>query len=300
MGSKNKRVDFFIVGAPKCGTTAMASYLAEHSSIGFACDKEPHYFASDLPGHQNQLGLNDLDDYHKLFTDSDADLWGEGSVFYLTSKDAIPSISSYNPNAQYIVFFRDPVEAIASFHSQLIRSMQESELCLSEAWAAQNERLAGKRIPSNCLDSCLLQYRQVYAYGSQLKRLLSYVNPDHVHIVWYDDMRRDIAKVYNDVLRFLNIPTDGRRVFPVVNENRSHKHVWLSRFLYGRTVYGMAKAIKRVCGIKSLGVQKMLTTQARRKPVSEELATDIRRQMSGEMKQLSSLVTCAPDWASCE
>lgn len=40
--------DFFIVGAPKCGTTAMAAYLARHPQVGKCARKETHYFADDL------------------------------------------------------------------------------------------------------------------------------------------------------------------------------------------------------------------------------------------------------------
>ena len=40
-----------IVGAPRCGTTSLADYLARHSAVIFSQPKEPHYFAiHDLDG----------------------------------------------------------------------------------------------------------------------------------------------------------------------------------------------------------------------------------------------------------
>ena len=42
-----KLPDFFIVGAPKCGTTAMAEYLAGHPDI-YMARKELHFFGTDL------------------------------------------------------------------------------------------------------------------------------------------------------------------------------------------------------------------------------------------------------------
>ena len=39
-------VRFFIVGAPKCGTTAMADYLAQHPEIGMCAIKETQQFGS--------------------------------------------------------------------------------------------------------------------------------------------------------------------------------------------------------------------------------------------------------------
>ncbi len=43
-----KKPNFFIVGAPKCGTTALAAYLKEHPQVFFSDPKEPHYFNDDF------------------------------------------------------------------------------------------------------------------------------------------------------------------------------------------------------------------------------------------------------------
>nr|MBA3587010.1 sulfotransferase [Chloroflexota bacterium] len=40
--------DFFIVGAPKCGTTALYDYLAPHPDVFMPFHKEPLYFGSDI------------------------------------------------------------------------------------------------------------------------------------------------------------------------------------------------------------------------------------------------------------
>jgi hypothetical protein len=53
--------DFFIVGAPKCGTTAMAAYLSSHPEV-FMARKEMHCFGSDLSFGQ-QFYRRDLDNY---------------------------------------------------------------------------------------------------------------------------------------------------------------------------------------------------------------------------------------------
>ena len=39
---------FFMLGAPKCGTTALASYLATHPLIRVSEPEEPNYFCKDL------------------------------------------------------------------------------------------------------------------------------------------------------------------------------------------------------------------------------------------------------------
>ncbi len=47
--------NFFIVGAPKSGTTALYSYLTQHPQIFMSRLKEPQFFASDIFGHQRNV-----------------------------------------------------------------------------------------------------------------------------------------------------------------------------------------------------------------------------------------------------
>ena len=42
-----KKPNTFIIGAPKCGTSAMANYLDQHPDIYVSPIKEPHYFIKD-------------------------------------------------------------------------------------------------------------------------------------------------------------------------------------------------------------------------------------------------------------
>ena len=53
--------NFFILGAPKCGTTSMAKWLSEHPEIFMSKYKEPHYYNTDnrrvVVNHQHYLSL---------------------------------------------------------------------------------------------------------------------------------------------------------------------------------------------------------------------------------------------------
>ena len=101
--------NFFIIGAPKSGTTALGVYLGEHPDI-FMCDpKEPQYFTFDLPGHR---GVRTWEEYQALFPDQDRNVHavGEASVWYLYSKVAVQEIATYRPDARLIVLLRRPDE----------------------------------------------------------------------------------------------------------------------------------------------------------------------------------------------
>ena len=47
------RVDFFIVGAPKAGTTSLFYYLKSHPDIIMSSVKEPNYFTYQEISNQN-------------------------------------------------------------------------------------------------------------------------------------------------------------------------------------------------------------------------------------------------------
>ena len=53
----------FIVGAPRCGTTTLASFLKQHPEVCFSAVKEPHYFAqNDLSGLDDDLLRHHVDE----------------------------------------------------------------------------------------------------------------------------------------------------------------------------------------------------------------------------------------------
>ena len=81
-----RRPDFFIVGAPKCGTTAMIDYLKQHPEVFVPDRKELDYFGSDLVFKGHRLTEAEyLSFFSRATTEKRA---GEGSVWYLHSTTA--------------------------------------------------------------------------------------------------------------------------------------------------------------------------------------------------------------------
>ena len=50
--------NFFIVGAPKAGTTALYSYLEMHPQVCMSSDKEPNYFTHKEIEQQKETFIN--------------------------------------------------------------------------------------------------------------------------------------------------------------------------------------------------------------------------------------------------
>lgn len=71
--------NFFIVGAPKCGTTALSKYLSEHPNIFISEVKEPHYFAEDLPKYRY---VTKESDYLSMFDGANAESYRIGRLLF--------------------------------------------------------------------------------------------------------------------------------------------------------------------------------------------------------------------------
>src|SRR5262249_53369576 len=116
--------NFFIVGAPRCATTSMYTYLKQHPQIHLSLLKEPLFFATDLT--IQPLAVTDEASYLGLFADAgDARRIGEGSVFYLLSKRAAEEIKRFSPRAKIIIMLRNPIDMMHSLHALYLRTGNE-------------------------------------------------------------------------------------------------------------------------------------------------------------------------------
>lgn len=64
-----RKPTFFIIGAPKCGTTALSEYLREHPNVFVSIPKEPHYFAEDFVRYRRVETLKDYMDIFRSASD---------------------------------------------------------------------------------------------------------------------------------------------------------------------------------------------------------------------------------------
>ncbi|MDT8303283.1 MAG: sulfotransferase domain-containing protein [Sedimentisphaerales bacterium] len=211
--------NFFIVGAPKCGTTAWAEYLGTHRDICFPKSKEPHYFNIDFP---NFRWAKTLDEYLDYFTDCQGfKVVCDASVQYLYSKVAARRIADFAPNARVLIMLREPESFIRSYHNQLLLNFDEIETDLRTAWQMSGKR-PPEKVPSTCREPQFLNYKRVGMFSEQVSRFLSCFPAVHIKVVFMEDWIDEPRRLYVELMDFLTLLDDGRTEFPVVH---SAKHV---------------------------------------------------------------------------
>lgn len=225
--STTPRPSFMIVGAPKCGTTALYEYLVTHPEVFVTDPKEPHYYAMDLGDHRSTFTR---DEYDALFTAVDArhKAVGEASAWYLHSVEALPRIKEEVPDVKLVVMLRNPVEMLRSLHSDLVWICFEDEPDFERAWVLQNERLLGRRIPKLCQVPWFLQYREIGMLAQQARRLLTLFAREQVKFILLDDLKHSPLQVYQQTLAFLGVSNDGRGDFPRANVSKRNRSRWLA------------------------------------------------------------------------
>jgi hypothetical protein len=216
-----KRPNFFIVGAPKSGTTALYSYLKVHPQVFFPHRKEIHYFCSDLSYRTPPISQNEYLSYYKKADNHK--IVGDASVFYLLSKKAAPLINEFSPDAKIVIMLRSPADMVYSFYSQLLANGDETIANFEQALQAETERKKGNMIGTSPYRKCPLEafyYSDVAKYYEQTKRY-SDIFGSRVHIILYDDFKNSTEEEYFKVLDFLEIERIKQDKFEVVNPNKT-------------------------------------------------------------------------------
>lgn len=244
---RRRMPDFFIIGAPKCGTTAMASYLAQHPAVDFSRIKEPNFFDTDL---KEQELFDDLEDYlSTCFPQAKEGPRGEGSVWYLYSQKAVDEILQHQPEARFVVMLRQPVDLVHALHSTFLLAFIEEEEDFAKAWDLQETRRQGNKLPKGCKEPLLLQYGAVGKTGEQVARLLNKVAREQVHFILFDDFKANSRQAYLELLQFLGVKDDGRIEFPPVNQSAATKNKTMGAWLYGLAQNPIIHRLKRKSGL---------------------------------------------------
>lgn len=270
----------------------MHRYLAQHPEIFmYPGPWEPQYFATDIKF--SWFPQMTEKDYLKLFSEArDERLLGEKSTAYLASEVAAAKIHEFSPDAFIIAMLRNPVDMIYSLHSQLILMGFETISDFHEALTTETERLVPQHNGHpGALNVTSGVYWNSVRFAEQLQRYFDVFGKDKVHVVIFDDLRRDTAAVYRDTLRFLQVEdVDFRPDLSVVNANKRHR----SEFI--RRPPSFARAIARGLMPKSMR-QKLRRKLADinishkpRPPMDPNLQSELRQTFAPQVEQLSRLL----------
>ena len=168
------RVNFFLIGAQKAGTSSLHDYLRTYvSGIYMTPRKETFYFTSNRFGKDLESG--DFSHYHdSFFRDVPAESLyiGESSTHYSMlpfEPSVAPRIHSYNQQSKILYVVRDPVDRAVSNYWHFV-SLSAEGRSMMEAFK-QNS-----------------QYKMTGDYMYQIKPYLDLFPLENIRILLFSDL----------------------------------------------------------------------------------------------------------------
>jgi hypothetical protein len=294
--------DFFVVGHPKSGTTALYEMLRRHPRIYMPDLKEPSFLAPDHPRRFQRPSAGalptTLPEYLALFEPARSDqLAGEASSTYLVSRLAAGQIAELAPEARAIAILREPASLLRSLHLQLLQDHVETERDLRTALALEGLRREGRKLPARSPRPEALQYSERVRFVEQLRRYHALLGGERVLVLLYDDFRAENAATVRRVLRFLGVD-DGVELAEVeanptvrVRSQRLDDLVHavsVGRGPLGRLAKGSVKLLapRRVRRGALRAVRKHVVTGSPG-AADEGLMLELRRRFRGEVEAVS-------------
>ncbi len=296
--------DFFIVGHPKCGTTALFEMLRTHPQIYMPDCKETFFFADELriPAHRRRAGdpPQTLDEFLALFSAAEpGQRVGEASALHLWSRSAAARIADLRPDARIVALLREPAAFLRSLHMQFVQSHVESEKDFRKALSLEGSRREGRNLPRASSKQWPLQllYSDYVPYVDQLRRYDDLFPAENILVLIYDDFRRDNEGTARKVMKFLGVDDSISIAATEANPSVRVRSRRLNRLLYEVTM-GRGSA---AAALKS-GVKAVTPRRARRRaletvrsrlvfasppPADDPLMEELRQRFKPEVVALS-------------
>lgn len=202
------KVDFFVVGAARCGTTSLYNYLIQHPEIYLPKIKELNYFSEvaskDLSLYDKPKKgqfyhtkiIKSLSVYKQLFSDAlESQVKGDISPSYMWDINTAERIYEHNPDAKIIISLRNPVARAFSHYVMNFGIGQENHTTFNQALKAPKENIWGG---GNLYLELSEYYKAVKPYYDRFK-------PENIKLLIFEDWVKEKENTLTEIYSFLNI-----------------------------------------------------------------------------------------------
>lgn len=285
-----RKPNFFLVGAPKSGTSSLYHHIRQHPDIFMPDNKEPFHFG-DGPRSGAEWVVRDRDEYLALFAPATSEkMVGEGSTCYLYSDSAARELKDFSPEAKIIIMLREPVSLMHAMHWHNVRFIQERVKDFGRALALEGERAQGRSLPKEAHFAPGLLYRRIVDFQRHIQRFHDTFGPERVHVIIFDDFKKDSMSVVQQVFRFLGVDDSFKPELKLQNKAGPLTLAPARRFLKEHpTLHAAARLIPpglRTTIAETLG--GAVGAKEDRPPIDPELREQLRTEYAPQIESLES------------
>lgn len=219
--------DFFILGAPRSGTTSLAHYLNQHPRVRMSTRKEPGYFhfvdsqrqpdfaslaishGTDLLAESQEnyfrartMAVSSPEKYSELWVNAPADACrGEATPTYLCDPVALISIRERVTRCKSLIVLRNPIERAYSEYLQHLGKGLEDAETFPEALSLEPVKVGDFWWGSR-------SYIRSGFYVDHVIHAVDLFGSENVLILLTDDLAKEPQHTLERIARFLEVDPD--------------------------------------------------------------------------------------------
>ena len=281
--------NFFIVGAPKAGTTSLYELLRKIPGIYMSKEKEPYFFCKKMvPENHYATPIRNKKDYLALFEKvKDEKIIGEGSIWYLSDPDSSNLIYQTVPHAKILISLRDPVERAFS-HYLMHTTKNQMKTSFHDQINKEMNGGIDYSTPHIRLEAGL--------YSEDLKRFLKTFGKNQVKIIIFEEFIHNEENTLEDVLKFLGLNNEVSSLDDKVCNPYSPPRGPISkRILKSDTLFQISKKIMSKSRRKSL-IDKFLIGERIKPKIDSDDKKILINYYKSDVKNLEKILGRKLPW----
>lgn len=290
--SKGSKIDFFVIGAARCGTTSLYHYLKQHPDIFLPDIKELNHFSqveSLEPGdyeppkegvEYHTKILKDFDNYWEQFQKAKAhQKKGDISPSYLWKPKSAQRIYNYNPKAKIIVTLRNPIHRAFSHYLMNVAVGYETHESFKDALEGEKKTIWGG---GNL-------YLEWSSYYEGLKAFIDYFGRENILLLVFEDWIKNKEGMLSELFTFLEVstevPIDLEEQF---NQKKGYKHLKTLNFFRNPN---LKQPLKKLIPQQWIDTLKDFLFQPKEieETLSPEMQTRLQKEFQEEVRKLDEL-----------
>lgn len=294
---KNKKVNLFLVGAMKAGTTFYSELLEQHPKIYTPPIKEPHFFVDslssrfyepsrffslkqylkdDFPKPLHITKIDTIEQYQKIYSlaSKDKEYLLDSSTCYLHAPEAAKRIYDYNPDAKIIIIVRNPLKRTFSDY-QMNLGLGKEKKAFKTIIEHEIELFENKKLPWH-------SYLAMSFYNDPINRYLNLFG-GNVKIISFEELTKQPSEIVNNTFSFLGIEKIKIDLNLKRNETR---HLRGQLFFYWLKQLGLKDYFSKIIGVKTRQVIFNIVTSSKKKEI--ELDTNLKMKLENIFSQKST------------
>jgi len=282
--------NFFIVGAPRAGTTSIFEFLKQTKGVFMPSRKELHYFSNIKREYLSPPPIRDKKKYLALFDKAkDYVAIGEASPSYLWDPESPKLIHETIPNAKIIIILRDPVER--AYSQFLLRVSGGKTYSFSEAIKLAIDS------PENYYNSLIIDGGWYY---EQVKRYLDTFGTSNVKVIIFEEFVKNTTKIIMEILELLEVDSQPPKSVELI-----HNYLTIPRGKIARSILNnkMIRKIGRELlseTTNEIMVKKILGTKIVKSKMTNQDRKFLEKLYLDDVKKLEKILGRKSLWPLAE